>query len=131
MQKRQVNGGFTLIELMITVAIVGLLAAIAYPSYTQHVRKSRRSEALQMLMNVGSRQQQYLLDTRSYADSLSTLNVSLSSSLSPYYTVSMTVSTATVPAFTVTAVPLGSQALDTCGTMNLNHAGAKAPTTCW
>lgn len=69
--------GFTLIELMITVAIVGILAAIAYLAYQDQVRKSRRAEAQSVLMNIGTRQQQMLLDTRSYAATAASLSVTV------------------------------------------------------
>lgn len=124
--------GFTLIEVMMAVAIVAILAAIAYPSYTSHVTKSRRAEAQQALMEVASRQQQFLLDTRNYA-SLSTLTSStvgmvISSSVSKYYTITVDSSAS---AFTATAAPLGSQAADTCGSLILTNTGAKSPITCW
>ena len=60
-------GGFTLIELMITVAIVGILAAIAYPSYTSHIQKGARRAAQAQMLDIANRQQQYLLANRGYA----------------------------------------------------------------
>ncbi|GAB2461157.1 type IV pilin protein [Comamonas humi] len=134
-------GGFTLIELMITVAIVGILAAIAYPSYAEYVRKSRRAEAQSVLMDIGTRQQQRLLDTRTYAGAtppsdadtqtaLTALNTSVPPSVSASYTLSIAAG-GTPPTFTATATPTGNQARDTCGTLSLTHTGAKSPSTCW
>jgi type IV pilus assembly protein PilE len=65
--------GFTLIELMIVVAIVGILAGIAYPSYMDHVRKGNRAKAQAFLMDVAQRQQSYLIVQRQYAESLTQL----------------------------------------------------------
>lgn len=65
--------GFTLIELMIVVAIVGILAGIAYPSYMAHVRKGNRAKAQAFLMDVAQRQQSYLIVQRQYAESLTQL----------------------------------------------------------
>ena len=58
--------GFTLTELMIAVAIVGVLAVIAYPSYQDHLRKGRRSAAQSLMINIAAREQQYLIDARRY-----------------------------------------------------------------
>ena len=69
--------GFTLLELMIVVAIVGILASIAYPSYMDHVRKGNRAKAQAFLMDVAQRQQNYLLVHRQYADDLSKLGVTV------------------------------------------------------
>jgi type IV pilus assembly protein PilE len=124
--------GFTLIELMITVAVVAILAAVAYPSYLDHIRKSRRAEAKQALMGIASRQQQFLLDTRDYGTSLAAIGFSLPTSIASYYTVTLaTAGTATVPAFTATAAPMGDQTRDTCGTLAMNNTGTRTPVNCW
>jgi len=66
----QRNRGFTLIELMIVLAIVAILAAVGYPSYRNHVAKGQRSAGQQYLSDVAQRQEQYLLDRRQYATTL-------------------------------------------------------------
>lgn len=127
------NSGFTLIELMITVAIVGIIAAVAYPAYTDQIRKSRRAEAQAALMNIAARQGQMLLDTRNYAD-LSALNVTLASSVQQAYTITVTVDTSTIPTFTASAEPIGQQVGDKCNTLSLNQSGTKtpnSPASCW
>ena len=73
--------GFTLIELIIVIAIVALLVAVALPSYRDHVRKSRRAEAQAYLMSVAGRQSQFLVDTRAYATTLATINIPMPSSV--------------------------------------------------
>ena len=59
--------GFTLIELMVACAIVAVLAMVAYPSYTSHLKKGRRASAQAALLDIAQRQKQYFVDTRSYA----------------------------------------------------------------
>jgi type IV pilus assembly protein PilE len=125
------QSGFTLVELMITVVIVAILAAVAFPSYTQYVRRAHRADAQAVLMNVATRQQQYLLDSRAYAGSLSDLNVAVPSTVLSHYTVSVVVGTSTVASFSVTATPLGPQAQDSCSAMSLDQAGVKSPASCW
>lgn len=132
--------GFTLIELMITVAVIAILLAVAYPSYESYIRRANRAAAQAVLQDVAARQQQNLLDTRLYVagtDPAATGAV-IPSKVTSTYTVSMVVSNAagTPPTFTLTATPIGRQALDTeCGTMTLNQAGVKTKTgpkaDCW
>lgn len=123
--------GFTLIELMIVVAVIGILAAVAYPSYLDQVRKGRRAEAQAALLNIAAKQQQNLLDVRSYRSTLADLNVGLPASVQQTYTVTLVVGTGTVPSFTATAAPLHSQTADSCGSLSLTDRGTKSPATCW
>lgn len=124
--------GFTLVEMLITVAVLSILAAVAYPSYQDQVRKSRRAEAQSLLMDIGTRQQQRLLDVRNYAASTAELNVNIPASVRPHYTITMVAPAVTPPTFTVTATPKPGQDKDKCGAMTLNNAGAKTPASgCW
>jgi type IV pilus assembly protein PilE len=123
--------GFTLIELMITVAVVGILAAIALPSYEAYVRRSKRAEAQALLQDIALKQQQMLLDTRAYVGTLAALNLSVSASLTPRYALAITVGTGAAPTFTATATPISAQLADTCGAMTLNQSSVKTPLTCW
>lgn len=129
------NRGFTLVELLIVVVIVGILGAVAYPAYQDHIRKGRRAAAQSYLMDLGQRQQQYLLDNRGYASTAATLGYSAApAEVSPYYTVTITVDAGPPPTYSLTAAPTGGQASDSCGSLTLNSAGAKsssAGSNCW
>lgn len=125
--------GFTLIELLITVAVVAILAAVAYPSYQQHVRKSRRAEAQAFMMAVAARQQQFLVDTRSYAATLTDVGIPTPTNVSLAYTSSLVIAAAPAAGFTLTLTPKAVQTAETCGTLSINQGGTKTPSTggCW
>lgn len=120
--------GFTLIELMIVVAVIGILAAIAFPSYAEYVKKGRRSAAQSHLMDIAQREQQYLLDVRAYAATLTALGVTTPTDVSTYYTIKVDVVDAP-PTFTITATAKGAQLSD--GDLTLDSTGAKTPAAKW
>lgn len=124
--------GFTLLEVMIVVVVVGILAAIALPSYEIQMRKSRRASAQSHLMDIAARQQQFMLDQREYADSVTALSMTTPADVSAYYTITVTPNNvATPPTFSATAAPSGSQASDPAGTLGITNAGVKTPSAYW
>jgi len=123
--------GFSLIELMVVVAIVGILAAIAYSSYSAYTIRQNRSVAQTHLMDVAQRQQQYLLDKRSYAAALSDLNVITPSKVSDFYTIALTAIGGSPPGFTATATPITGTIQANDGVLSITHTGIKFPADKW
>jgi type IV pilus assembly protein PilE len=127
------NSGFTLIELMIVVAIVSILAAIAYPSYTKYVQRGYRSEGIAQLNDAAARMERYYAQNSSYdvGTDLSKIGLTAASTTGKY---GLSV-TSNSTSYTLSSAPQGSQASDTCGTLTLNQAGTRTPdpstTTCW
>jgi type IV pilus assembly protein PilE len=115
------------------MAIIGILTAIAFPSYQSHVRKGSRAAAQAAMIQVADREAQYLLDARNYAlgsSALTTLNVTLPTDVAAKYTITVTAADgtstpSTPPTYTITATPItgGPQVND--GTLKLTHTGAK------
>lgn len=125
------QAGFTLVELMVTVAIIGILASIAFPSYQEYLKKGRRAAAQSHMMDIAQRQQQYLIDTRSYASSLSDLNLTTPADVSTYYTIEIEVGEDPPPSFTVTATAISGTAQAGDPTLTIDNAGAKTPAGKW
>ena len=145
---RNLNRGFTLIELMIVVLIVGVLASVAFPAYTNYSTKTKRALAKSQLSQIASRQEMFFADNKRYADHLAELGMSAkeitinassaevsSSAKDAIYTLSLT-DTGT-RTFTANATPLNAQADNDkdCATMTLNQSGTKASSgggvDCW
>jgi type IV pilus assembly protein PilE len=125
------ESGFSLIELVIVVAIVGILAAIGYPLYLEQMRRSARAEMQSFATTAASRQAQFLVDRRRYAGSLTALGVALPSTLASKYTVAVNAVDGPPPAYTITATALGGQANDKCPTLALDSGGNRTPAGCW
>ncbi len=125
--------GFTLIELMIVIAILGALATLAVYSYDGYIKRGQRASAQQVMSNIASRQQQYLLDARQFTATIGAGGLGFSADgyacaatcTSNRYTITVTVPSpqTTPPTFAITGVPTGSQADD--GTLTLNSLGQK------
>jgi type IV pilus assembly protein PilE len=122
------QSGFSLIELMITVVVVAILAAVAYPSYQDHLRKGRRASAQAFMMEIANRQQQYLLDARGYAigsTALTALSITTPSDVAAHYSLTVDPSAPTTPpSYTITATPT-STAQSADGALTLDHQGNK------
>ncbi|MGB0467584.1 MAG: type IV pilin protein [Pontibacterium sp.] len=118
--------GFTLIELMITVAIIGIIAAIAYPSYTGYVQDARRSEAQGSLAEAAQwMERQFTVDGRYTANSDGD-NRSISAYSTDSYTLAVESSTTSTYTLTATPVAGGAQASDRCKILTLDNIGVKA-----
>jgi type IV pilus assembly protein PilE len=117
--------GFTLIELLIAVVVVGILAAVAYPSFMDSIRKGRRSDAFQALNAVQQAQERYRSDNAQYASTLAALPGSPSAtSPNGYYTVALSGASATGYTLTASAVAGKSQASDgDCAQLRVRVAG--------
>ena len=125
------SDGFTLLEVMIAVVVVGILAAIALPSYSAHLRKSARADAQSTLTDAAARQQQFLVDRRRYAGSLATLGVTPSADVAAKYAFVVVAVDGPPPTFTLTASATGDQAHDKCPVLTIDNAGNRAPAECW
>jgi type IV pilus assembly protein PilE len=123
--------GFTLIELMVAVVIVAILAGIAYPSYQNQLKRGRRAAAQAHLMDIAQRQQEYLLDARTYASSLATLNITTPANVAAFYTITPSVSAGPPLTFTISAVPIAGTVQANDGTLSIDSSGAKLPAGAW
>lgn len=122
--------GFTLVELVIVISLIGILAMIAIPAYTDSVTKARRTDGQAALMDLMARQERFFTERNTYTTDLSDLGVSTSSS-EGFYTLSAAACGGSVITSCVqlTATPGTAQAHD--GNLTLNSRGQKLPADKW
>ncbi len=139
---RSLQAGFTLLELVIAMAVLTLLVTMAYPSYLEHMYKVRRADALGPLLDVVSRQEQYMLDHKQYAGNMTQLGFAANPYITPegFYSVAVVTAgcgTSLCYRFTATPVSGKAQANDAkCTSLSINSTGSKnatgsASTKCW
>ena len=131
------TNGFTLIELMIVVTIVGVLMAIALPSYKDYVLRSHRTDAHSSLIDIAARQERFVAQRNTYTLEISAdtgLTLGRTTSAEGYYdlTVAPCAGGTLATCYLITATATGSQVADTeCATLNYDSVGAKGPAACW
>ena len=146
MRNKSTNLGFTLIEVMVVVAIVGILAAVAYPSYIQSVTKTRRTSAQGCMLEMAQFMERFYTTNMRYDQTAASPPVAVTlanptcrAEMVAFYTFSFTAGQPTQSTYTIQAVPQGSQATADagCGTLTLTQAGTKgrsgtaAMNQCW
>lgn len=134
---RKKVSGFTLIELMITVAIIGIIASIAYPSYEGVLQKTRRQEAIRTLLEASQLMESYYAMNLNYSGAISGGLITAfteSDDFSESYTLTGVAALGS-SSFTLSAAPIpaGIQSNDECGTLTITHTGSTGAdaSDCW
>ncbi len=138
------QAGFTMLELMIVIVIIGVLMSIAIPAYTSSVQKSRRTDAKNALLDLATREEKFYSVNNKYTQTATdlyggtvTFPMNVQTGGTAYYQVDVPTLTAagttTSAYFQATATPVAPQDTDACGTFNLDSLGAQgaATTNCW
>ncbi|WP_448096921.1 type IV pilin protein [Luteibacter yeojuensis] len=123
--------GFTLIELMIVVAVIAVLMLIALPSYTRYTFRARRGEGQELLLRLANAQERYYATYNKYAqDPVDDLKFATDLSAGGYYKITIDQLTGTTfdTGYVAKAAPQQSQAGDSCGTLSIDSRGTKSQT---
>ncbi|HET9833768.1 MAG TPA: type IV pilin protein [Vicinamibacterales bacterium] len=131
----RIGRGFTLVELLIAIAVIGILVRIAYPSYLSYMKRAHRSEVQSLMLDLANREQQYLLDNRSFLGGASTVSTLVPSgvpaNVTAYYTVTITATAGPPPTFTITATPNSGTIMAGEAAFTLDQDGTKLPAGKW
>ena len=124
------QSGFSLIEMMIVVAIIAIIASIALPSYNEHIRKTRRAAGGACAMAMAQQMERFYTANLTYVGAALDTTACQDSALD-FYT--MAAAGVAARAYTITATPSGGHTDPACGVLSVTQAGAKTPTTagCW
>jgi type IV pilus assembly protein PilE len=123
--KQQFSRGFTLIEVMIVVAIVAIIAAVALPSYQTHVQTTRRGAATGCLLEMAQQMERGYTTSLSYGPTSTLPSVACTSSIAAEYSFEFSGGASQTTTYAIQATPIGSQASDPCGTLEIDHKTVK------
>ncbi len=124
-------------EILIAMAIAAILVTIAYPSYRQHILKSHRTEAKNVLVDIATRQERFFTQNNRYATKLSLMNFSTDTVATESGRYNVSISASTNLTYTAQAVPtsVGTQTSDQCGSFSINQQGVQSVSgtddRCW
>jgi len=126
------NRGFTLIEILVVMVVIGILAAIAIPSYQNQLIRGTRSNAQALMMDIANKEQFYLQSFRTYTTNVSELAITPPAEVTNFYDLTVAKDdTKTPPTFLITATPKAGTRQASDGAISLDNSGTKTPSNKW